>query len=120
MAWIENEFGQVMMVRQTQGAQLWALPGGKLHASEDLEKCLRREIREETGLALDSASLAAVYDRFERNSFVVLYRVTLKKGEPSIKRPQEISQIEFKTRMPTNGTPSAKHFWQNRDLFSEG
>lgn len=118
MAWIENEFGQVLMVRQAQGSKQWTLPGGKLRAGEELMAGLRREIREETGLAIASSRLIAVYDRVTRKCLVVLFRVVLKKGTPSVNRPNEIAQIDFKSRVPAKATPSAKYFWTNRERLS--
>ncbi len=40
---------------------LWDLPGGKKLPNETPEECIRREIREETGLSVIGFSLHAVY-----------------------------------------------------------
>jgi len=34
MAWIENEFGHLLLVRQAAGSRLWTLPGGKVRLKE--------------------------------------------------------------------------------------
>ena len=49
MAWIENDQGSLLLVRQVAGQKLWTLPGGKVRRNESLERALRREVREETG-----------------------------------------------------------------------
>ncbi len=54
MAWIENDQGSALLVRQTAGQKLWTLPGGKVRRNA-LERALRREVREETGLSIRAA-----------------------------------------------------------------
>jgi 8-oxo-dGTP diphosphatase len=50
MAWIEDDKGSVLLVRQVVGQRLWTLPGGKVKRNESLKAALKREVREETGL----------------------------------------------------------------------
>ena len=119
MAWIENEFGHVLMVRQSQGNKLWTLPGGKVRANEIVSMALEREVREETGLSVASSRLAAVYDRASRQSLAILYSVKLKAGAFRAVRPQEIMEIAFKTRLPSKASPSAKYFWTLRQSFEK-
>ena len=45
--------GRLLLVQQrVSQARAWSLPGGKLEPGETLEEGLRREMREETGLAV--------------------------------------------------------------------
>jgi ADP-ribose pyrophosphatase YjhB (NUDIX family) len=90
MAWIVNEFGHVLMVRQAQGNKLWTLPGGKVRRNEAVAKALEREVREETGLTIAEMRLAAVYDRVPRNNLTVLFFVKLKIG-PLQRHPRSTS-----------------------------
>ena len=55
MAWVENGFGHVLMVRQAQGNRVWTLPGGKVRGTEELAKTLEREVREEIGIGVSTA-----------------------------------------------------------------
>ncbi len=48
--------GRVLLGERTgaHGAGTWALPGGQMEVGESIEDCARREVLEETGLALKS------------------------------------------------------------------
>lgn len=48
---IENEDGDILFVCRTDNGR-WGLPAGSLEEGEDIESCIRRELREETGLEL--------------------------------------------------------------------
>jgi ADP-ribose pyrophosphatase YjhB (NUDIX family) len=120
MAWIENEFGHVLMVRQAQGNKLWTLPGGKVRPNEPVSRALEREVQEETGLSIADMRLAAVYDRVPRNNLTVLFFVKLKIGPFQAERLEEILEIAFKTRLPSKASPSAKFFWKQRRAIQGG
>ena len=68
MAWIENDQGSLLLVRQVAGQKLWTLPGGKVRRNESLERALRREVREETGLSVRAAYYLQMYDRPKRGA----------------------------------------------------
>lgn len=110
LAWIEDAFGHVLMVKQTRGKKSWSFPGGKVSRFESLTAALQREIKEETGLTVEVAAPVDIYDRSSKASVAILFRVLLKKGRP--KAPHgEISKIQFKRVLPPNVTPSARYFW---------
>lgn len=111
MAWIEDAFGQVLMVKQTRGNKSWSFPGGKVGSMESLTVALRREIKEETGLTVEVAAPVDLYDRHSKASVAILFRVLLKKGRPKA-ATGEIEKIQFKRQLPANSTPSARYFWQ--------
>jgi ADP-ribose pyrophosphatase YjhB (NUDIX family) len=58
-AFVEHE-GKVLMERRSDSG-LWALIGGGMKSHESLEEGLRREIREETGLAVQSWQFFGVF-----------------------------------------------------------
>jgi ADP-ribose pyrophosphatase YjhB (NUDIX family) len=117
MAWIENDRGSLLLVRQAAGLKLWALPGGKVRRNESLESALKREVREETGLSVKAADYLQIYDRPKRGAIAVLFRVLVQRQAVRVHFPaQEIADLGFFDRLPTNATPSAKFFWKSKDL----
>jgi ADP-ribose pyrophosphatase YjhB (NUDIX family) len=111
MALIEDAFGNLLFVKQAAGKRLWALPGGKMRGHETLLEALRREILEEIGLRIKSASLLDIYDRPEKTGVIVLYEVRLESGD-FVPKAGEIEQISFRGKLPSNATASAKFFWR--------
>ena len=63
MAWIEDAYGAVVLVKQAKGSRRWSLPGGKVNAGEALINALRREVREEIGMQIATAAPIDILDR---------------------------------------------------------
>jgi ADP-ribose pyrophosphatase YjhB (NUDIX family) len=113
MAWIENDEGDVLLVQQTAGQKLWTLPGGKVKRNESLERALKREIREETGLRVAAVHYRQMYDRPKRGAISFLFAVSVKRTSSRTYFPtREIADLAFFQRLPSNATPSAKFFWK--------
>jgi len=60
-ALVERE-GLVLLVRTAKWRGLWGVPGGKVAWGEALEEALRREFREEVGLALSQVRFALLQE----------------------------------------------------------
>jgi ADP-ribose pyrophosphatase YjhB (NUDIX family) len=73
-----DDTGQVLLARHRFGAPQWRFLGGFLHPRERVEDALAREIREETGLAVEVGPILEVVTgfRWERVELVFAYRVT--------------------------------------------
>lgn len=111
MAWIEDAFGGVVLVRQVRGGRRWTLPGGKVKTGEALISALRREVREEIGVQIATAAPLDILDRPRTGSITILYRVLLKPG--TLKpRPREIEKIAIRRRLPQASTATAAYFWR--------
>jgi 8-oxo-dGTP diphosphatase len=55
----------VLLIRRGQPPLLgeWSLPGGVLECGETLREAVVREVREETGLAVETGEMLGVYER---------------------------------------------------------
>jgi len=113
MAWIENQFGDVLLLKQSRGNKFWTLPGGKVRMRESLLGALHREVDEETGLKIHSIALAHVFDRPEKGVITFLYTARIK-GRSDIVYPKlnEIETAKFSSSIPRSPTPSLKFFWK--------
>lgn len=73
-----DERGDVLLARHRFGAPQWRFLGGFLARGERVEDALAREIREETGLAIEVGPVLEVVTgyRWQRVELVFAYRVT--------------------------------------------
>lgn len=81
------------------GANTWATPGGHLEMGESIEECARREVFEETGLAVESITkLSFTNDIFkeEGKHYVTLFVVAAcHSGEAEVKEMEKCKQWQW-------------------------
>lgn len=51
---------RVLMIKREKSWKGWAFPGGHLENDESMEACVRREIKEETGIYLDELEFKGI------------------------------------------------------------
>lgn len=64
LAVVTNAAGQLLMVKQAAGpfAGAWLLPGGRLERGEGARAAVRREVLEETGIAVEGFAFVRTYE----------------------------------------------------------
>jgi ADP-ribose pyrophosphatase YjhB (NUDIX family) len=60
-ACIRDDEGRILLVRRSDGDNLWGLPGGVMELSERAAETVVREVREEIGLEVEPVALIGVY-----------------------------------------------------------
>lgn len=121
MAWIENQFGHVLLLKQSQGNRLWTLPGGKVRRKESLLDALKREVLEETGLKVRSIVLSDIFERPEKDSLTFLFSATIKGTTDTVyPKRNEIETARFGATLPKASTPSLNYFWKRAREGAKG
>ena len=69
-ALIHDGAGKILMIRTHKWGNRWGIPGGKIERGEPSEDALRREVREETGLALADVRFVMVQDCIDSPEFM--------------------------------------------------
>lgn len=72
---------------------LWNLPGGTMQAGESPWECVTREVKEETGLKVDIARLAGVYNKPDKGELVFSFICEVTGGQLTLN--EEADKIEY-------------------------
>lgn len=99
--------GSLLFLRRknSPAAGQWWLAGGRINRGESLEETLHREIKEETGLEIESYRFIKAYSRVfvERHDITVAYLCKCKKG--TIELSDEHSEYRLFKKLPTGLHP---------------
>jgi len=112
-ALIFNSTEQVLMLRTHKWSNLWGIPGGKVKWGEACADALRREIKEETNLEIETIAFVLAQDcihskEFYRDAHFILLNYTCRcAGEPVVRLNDEACEFRWVTvaealEMPIN------------------
>lgn len=68
-ALVHNRKNEILLVQTPKWSNLWGIPGGKIKYGETSFNALRREIKEETNLDIESIQLVMVQDCIQPSEF---------------------------------------------------
>jgi len=97
---VSDERGRVLLLRHVlRGGSGWGMPGGFLKAAEQPEEAVRRELREETGLELDSVELAFVRTLAQVHQVEIIFRCRMRAAAlEGLEKGFEIDRAEWFAR----------------------
>ena len=97
---VSDERGRVLLLRHVlRKGSGWGLPGGFLTAGEQPEEAIRRELREETGLELDSVELAFVRSLRHVHQVEIIFRCRMRAAAlEGLEKSFEIDRAEWFAR----------------------
>jgi 8-oxo-dGTP diphosphatase len=77
------------------GEGTWCLPGGRLEFNETFEGCGKREVKEETGLDVDSLEVISLSNdiMYGDHWITIGIKPSIVNGEPTIKEPQKFIEM---------------------------
>jgi colanic acid biosynthesis protein WcaH len=85
----------------------WWLPGGRLRKGESFEDALRREVKEETGLAIVPVHFIGVYNRVfpERHDVALVFLCKIEDESAGVLLNDEHSEYQFFKKLPRTLNP---------------
>jgi len=109
--------GRVLLCQQSQGHQLWGLPGGRIRHTESPMQAVVRDIREETGLETSVVDLIGIYQltgdtcgEHLPDVLMHVFRGVVEGGEASVNSPGRIRRLSWHDpdALPAQTTPTTR------------
>jgi 8-oxo-dGTP diphosphatase len=91
---VVDEYGRVLVTQRRDNGH-WEPPGGVLEAEESILDGLKREVMEETGLAVEPVRLTGVYKNMARGIVALIFLARITDGEPTTS--DETTEVEWWT-----------------------
>ncbi|WP_420809414.1 NUDIX hydrolase [Aquibacillus halophilus] len=93
-AYVTNKQGQVLLVKTHNRSDTWELPGGQVEEGEPLDKAVKREFFEETGIKINPISVSGIYYNATSSILCVVFCANYIEGELVIQK-EEIKDGKF-------------------------
>lgn len=118
-AYIENEKGQVLLVKTHFRPDTFELPGGQVEEGEALDQSVEREVFEETGIRIRPLGITGVYYNASLHILSVVFKAQYISG--TLKpQPEEIKEAVFaKVDPETIATWITRPHMQSRTLDAQ-
>jgi 8-oxo-dGTP diphosphatase len=109
---IQNEAGEVLLVRNHHRSDTYEMPGGRVEPGESLKEAAAREVLEETGIHAEIGDMVGVYQNVTNGVFCIVYSGTWIAGTPT-PQPGETMDVQFVGLDETNVSE-----WVTREQFA--
>ena len=110
-AYITNEKGEVLLVKNEHRNDTFEIPGGRMECGETLEEAVKREVLEETGIEVTITGVSGVYQNVTMGVVCMVFTGEYVSGQPTI-QPGETQDVRFEkvTSETINEWVTQKHF----------
>jgi 8-oxo-dGTP pyrophosphatase MutT (NUDIX family) len=92
-AFVFDDAGRVLVVKENYGRFRWSLPGGAVEDGVSTEEACLREALEETGVDVRIEHLVGTYELPDLT--VHAFRCTIVNGEPTLQPTGELTAVEW-------------------------
>jgi len=113
---VVRDDGRVLVIKRDDNGH-WEAPGGVLELDESFESGVRREVLEETGLAVTVERLTGVYKNLTRGIVALVYRCRPEGGEPHV--TEEAREIRWMTKEEVQSVMTPAFGVRVLDAFEE-
>ncbi|MGI2326824.1 NUDIX domain-containing protein [Planococcus sp. YIM B11945] len=93
-AYVLNAHGEALLVKTHFRQDTWEAPGGQVEEGEALDEAVKREVLEETGIAIKPLGVTGVYYNQSRSILSVVFKAECLAGEIAL-QPEEIKEACF-------------------------
>ncbi|MFX3675163.1 MAG: NUDIX hydrolase [Paenisporosarcina sp.] len=93
-AYVTNDKGEALLVKTHWRSDTWEAPGGQVEEGEPLDKAVRREIFEETGILVRPLGITGVYYNVTNQLLSVVFKADYVSGNINIQE-EEIKEAKF-------------------------
>jgi 8-oxo-dGTP pyrophosphatase MutT (NUDIX family) len=94
-AFVFDDAGRVLVVKENYGRYRWSLPGGAVEDGESPEDACVRETLEETGVDVKVENLVGTYELPDIT--VHAFRCAIVRGEPALQPTGELTAVEWRS-----------------------
>jgi ADP-ribose pyrophosphatase YjhB (NUDIX family) len=89
-----DDLNRVLLVHQTYGRKVWAIPGGMVENGESAWLAAERELKEEINIVAEGMELAGMYFQPHRNRYIYTFKAYKYIGEIEVDN-KEIDEYGF-------------------------